>query len=122
LLKTIDKGTAQGRKVASDYPHDSFKSKGLILEVGGAYLSEKLRGKAEKEVIKGQRLQHVATNDKDKGPRLEPKLRLTKGAHKSDSSCGPNLSRKRSKLHANSVKAPRDCPKNIEPVKGLKDD
>jgi len=118
----MDKGTAQGRKVASNYPHDSFRSKGLILEVGGAYLSEKLRGKAEKEAIKGQRLQHVATDDKDKGPRLEPKLRPTKGAHKSDSGCGPNSSRKRSKLHADSVEAPRDRPKDIEPVKGLKDD
>jgi len=104
LLKTIDKGTAQGKKVTSNYPHDSFRSKGLILEVGSAYLSKKLRGKAEKEAIKGQRLQHVATNDEDKGPRLEPKLRPTKGAHKSDSSCGPNSSWKRSKLHANSVK------------------
>jgi hypothetical protein len=118
----MDKGTAQGRKVASNYPHNGFGSKGLILEVGSAYLSEKLRGKAKKEAIKGQRLQHVATNDKDKGPRLEPKLRLTKGAHKFDSSCGPNLSWKRSKLHANSVKALQDCPKDIEPVKGLKDD
>jgi len=94
----------------------------LILEVGGAYLSEKLRGKAEKEAIKGRRLQHVATNNEDKGPRLEPKLCPTKGAHKSDSSYGPNSSRKRSKLHANSVEAPQDCPKDIEPVKGLKDD
>jgi hypothetical protein len=118
----MNKGTAQGKKVASNYPHDGFRSKGLILKVGGAYLSEKLRGKAEKEAIKGQRLQHVATNDKDKGPRLELKLRPTKGAHKSDSSCRPNSSWKRSKLHANSVEALRDCPKDIEPVKGLKDD
>jgi hypothetical protein len=122
LLKTIDKGTAQGRKVTSNYPHDSFRSKGLILEVGGTYLSEKLRGKAEKEVIKGQRLQHVATNDKDKGPRLKPKLCPTKGAHKSNSSYRPNSSWKKSKLHANNVKAPQDCPKDIKLVKRLKDD
>jgi len=122
LFKTIDKGTAQGRKVASNYPHDGFGSKGLILEVGSAYLSEKLRGKAEKEAIKGQRLQHVVTDGEDKGPRLEPKLRLTKGVHKSDSSYRPNSSWKRSKLHVNSVEAPQDCPKDIKPVKGLKDD
>jgi len=55
-LSFHNKGTAQGRKVASDYPHDGFGGKGLILEVGGVYLSEKLRGKAEKEAIRGQRL------------------------------------------------------------------
>jgi len=93
----------------------------LILEVGGTYLSEKLKGKAKKEAIKGQRLQYVATNNKDKEPRLEPKLRFTKGAHKSNSSYRLNSSRKRSKLHANSVKAPQDRPKDIKPVKGLKD-
>jgi hypothetical protein len=122
LFETMDKGTAQGRRVASDCPHGGFRGKELILEVGGAYLSEKLRGKAEKEAISGQRLQHVATSDEAKGPRLEPKLCPTKGVHKSDSSYGPNSSRKRSKLHANSVEALRDRPKDIEPVKELKDD
>jgi hypothetical protein len=40
----MDKGTIQGKrfskqdKVASDYPYNRFKSKGLILEVGSAYL------------------------------------------------------------------------------------
>ena len=44
MLKTIDKGTTQGRRfseqdrVAGDYPHNGFGSKGSILEVGGAYL------------------------------------------------------------------------------------
>ena len=45
-------------------------------EVGGAYLSEKSRGKAEKEVIGGRRLQQVATNNNSEGPRLEPRLEL----------------------------------------------
>ena len=44
MLKTIDKGTIQGRRfsrqdrVAGDYPYNRFESKGSILEVGGAYL------------------------------------------------------------------------------------
>jgi len=121
LLKTIDKGTAQGRRVASNYPHDGFGSKELILEVGSAYLSKKLRGEAKKEAIKGQRLQHVTTDDKDKGLRLEPKLCPTKGVHKSNSSYGLNSSWKRSKLHANKVKTLRNRLESIKLVKGLKD-
>ena len=44
MLKTMDKGTIQGRRfsgqdrVAGDYPYNGFGSKGSILEVGGAYL------------------------------------------------------------------------------------
>ena len=121
LFKTIDKGTAQGRRVTSNCPHSGFRSKELILEVGSAYLSKKLRGKTEKEVISRQRLQYVTTSNKAKGPRLEPKLCLTKGVHKSNSSYKLNSSQKRSKLHANSVKALQDCLKDIKPVKGLKD-
>jgi len=56
LFKTINKGTAQDKKVTSNCPHSSFKGKELILEVGSAYLSEKLRGKAKKEAISKQRL------------------------------------------------------------------
>jgi len=44
-------------------------------EVGGAYLFEKLRGKAEKEVG-GRRLRQVATNNNGEGLRLEPRLEL----------------------------------------------
>jgi len=121
LFETMDKGTAQGRKVASNCPHSGFRDKELILEVGSAYLSEKLRGKAKKEAISRQRLQHVATSDETKGPRLKPKLCLTKGVHKSDSGYKLNSSWKRSKLHANNVKALQDRPKDIKLVKGLKD-
>jgi len=92
LFETMDKGTAQGKKVTSNYPHSGFRGKELILEVGSAYLSEKLRGKAEKEAISKQRLQYVATNDKAKGPRLELKLCPTKGVHKSNSSYRLNSS------------------------------
>jgi len=60
-------------------------------EVGGAYLFEKLRGKAEKEVG-GRRLRQVATNDDGEGLRLEPRLRPTKGVCKSNSGYGPNSS------------------------------
>jgi len=68
-------------------------------EVGGAYLFEKLRGKAEKEVG-GRRLRQVATNNDGEGLRLELKLELrlelrlrpTKGVCKSNSSYGPNSS------------------------------
>jgi hypothetical protein len=48
-LKTMNKGTTQGRRfsrqdrVADDYSHDGFGSKGSILEVGSAYLFEKPR-------------------------------------------------------------------------------
>ena len=44
LLKTMDKGTIQGKRfsrqdrVASNYPYNRFESKGSILEVGSAYL------------------------------------------------------------------------------------
>ena len=44
MLKTMDKGTIQGRRfsrqdrVANDYPYNRFGSKGSILEVGSAYL------------------------------------------------------------------------------------
>jgi hypothetical protein len=120
LLKAINKGTAQGRKVTSNYPHNSFKSKGLILEVGSTYLSKKLRGKAKKEAIKGQRLQHIVTNNKDKRLRLEPKLCPTKGVHKSDSNYKLNSSQKKSKLHVNSVKVLQDHLESIKPVKELK--
>jgi len=87
--------------------------------VGGAYLFEKLRGRAEKEVIGGRRLRQVATNNNSEGPRLEPRLeprlRPTKGVR-------PNSSQKRSKLDAGSVRTLRDCPESIRPVRGLKDD
>jgi len=83
-------------------------------EVGGAYLFEKSRGKAEKEVG-GRRLRQVATNDDSEGPRLEPRLRPTSGY-------GPNSSRKRSKLDASSIGTLQDCPEGIRPVRGLKDD
>jgi len=43
--------------------------------VGGAYLFEKLRGKAEKEVG-GRRLRQVATNNDGEGLRLELRLEL----------------------------------------------
>ena len=45
----MDKGTIQGRRfsrqdrVAGDYPYNGFRSKGSILEVGGAYLFGKLQ-------------------------------------------------------------------------------
>jgi len=84
-------------------------------EVGGAYLFEKSRGKAEKEVMGGRRLRQVATDDDGEGLRLEPRLRPTKGVR-------PNSSRKRSKLDAGSVGTLRDCPESIGPVRGLKDD
>jgi len=87
-------------------------------EVGGAYLFEKSRGKAEKEVG-GRRLRQVATDDDGEGPRLEPRLeprlRPTKGVR-------PNSSRKRSKLDAGSVRTLRGCLEGIGPVRGLKDD
>jgi len=92
-------------------------------EVGGAYLFEKSRGKAEKEVMGGRRLRQVATDDDGEGPRLEPRLELrlrpTKGVC---SGYGPNSSWKRSKLDAGSVGTLRDCPESIGPVRGLKDD
>jgi len=90
--------------------------------VGGAYLFEKLRGKAEKEVGE-QRLQQVATNNNGKGPRLEPRLELR--LHPTKRVCSsyrPNSSQKRSKLDASSVRTLRDCPESIRPVRGLKDD
>ena len=52
MLKTMDKGTIQGRRfsrqdrVASDYPYNRFGSKGSILEVGSAYLFKKPQSKA----------------------------------------------------------------------------
>jgi hypothetical protein len=54
LLKAINKGTAQGRRVTSNYPHNGFRDKGSILEVGSACLSEKFRSKAERKVKKGK--------------------------------------------------------------------
>jgi len=45
-------------------------------EVGGAYLFEKLRGKAEKEVIGGRRLRQAAANNNGEGLRLELRLEL----------------------------------------------
>jgi hypothetical protein len=50
----MDKGTAQGKRfsrrdrVTSDCPYNGFRSKGSILEVGGAYLFKKPRSKARK--------------------------------------------------------------------------
>jgi len=93
--------------------------------VGGAYLFEKLRGKAEKEVG-GRRLRQVAANNDGEGLRLELRLELrlrpTKGVCKSNSGYGPNSSWKRSKLDAGSVRMLWDCLESIGPVRGLKDD
>ena len=50
----MDKGTIQGRRfsrqdrVAGDYPHNGFGSKGSILEVGGAYLFGKPQSRVGK--------------------------------------------------------------------------
>jgi hypothetical protein len=93
----MDKGTAQGRRVASNYPHDSFRSKGSILEVGSACLSKKFKGQscafADDDNGK-QRLQCATSDDK-------PKLCLI-------ASYTPNSSRKRKALRIDNVRASED--------------
>jgi len=69
--------------------------------------------------VGGRRLRQVATNDDGEEPRLEPRLRPTKGVC---SGYRPNSSQKRSKLDAGSVRTLRDCLEGIGPVGGLKDD
>jgi hypothetical protein len=80
-------------------------------EVGSAYLFEKLRGRVEREAIKGRRLQHTVANDDD-GPKLrctasdseEEGLKL-RPAQEFRDSYAPNSSRKRRKLRTDSVEA-----------------
>ena len=69
MLKTIDKGTIQGKrfskqdKVASNYPYNRFRSKGLILEVGGAYLFGKPQSKIRKMLRFSGSLDYTTSND-----------------------------------------------------------
>jgi hypothetical protein len=93
----MDKGTAQGRKVASNYPHDGFRSKGSILEVGSACLSKKFRGQscAFADDDNGKRRLQCATSDNK--PKLHPTGSYT-----------PNSSRKRKALRTDNVRASED--------------
>jgi hypothetical protein len=67
----MNKGTTQGKrfsrqdKVAGDYPHDGFGSKGSILEVGGAYLFEKPRSRVEKMLRFSGSLDCTSNDDDD---------------------------------------------------------
>jgi len=73
LLKAMDKGTAQGRRVASNCPHNGFGGKGSILKVSGAYLPKKQKGEIREITEKGRRLRPTTSDGKGK----EPKLHLT---------------------------------------------
>jgi hypothetical protein len=115
------KATAQSKRFAGGKAGctGSWKAE----KVGGAYLSEKLRGKAEREATGERRLQHAVAGGGDDGPKLrstasdsegkEPKLRPTQ---ESSSGYAPNSSRKRRELRTIGVKALQDRPKSIEPV------
>jgi hypothetical protein len=65
----MDKGTVQGKrfgrqdKVAGDYPHDGFRGKGSILEVGDAYLFEKPQSRVGKMTRFSGSLDYTSSDD-----------------------------------------------------------